>query len=958
VDYDLDRLGWREMEHLTGALTVKLLGNGVEVFGDGPDGGREATFDGRLEYPVPDTDGPWDGYGVIQVKHRSRARGRSDNVTWLKKQIKGEVDEWLDAGSKRGRRPEYFLVVTNVDLSPKPEDGGRARFTEFMENEVVPRLQLKGWRVWDYRQMCALLDNASDVAERYYGLITPGDVLARLHDYVTALAPELGNTLLSHAAKELLTEQNVNLGQAGDHEDRALSLNHVAVDLPARIGQQDIKVVGYVIDRGNRSVRRGSQEAPSGLVVLGGPGQGKTTLAQLICQAYRVAQLQGLPEHLLLPKVRALRDEFAGDLIGKLGIELPAMRRWPFHIRLDRYADSVARDQNLTLLRYIANRINRTATGSVSDVQLLHWLTRWPWVVVLDGLDEVSDPKARELVLGHVDNFRIEAAHHEADLLLVATTRAQGYATEFPPDEFEELRLRPLRPDEAVAYAERLATARHPDDAERRDEMLHRVRDAASEEHASRLMRSPLQVTIMALLLERRRHAPQHRFGLFSGYYDTVYAREVAKDTHDAKLLERSKTHIDALQAQTGLLLQTRSEREGGAEATLTEHDLRALSERLLRDEGHDDQKVDALSTRLVALATRRLVLLVHQPGGEIGFEVRSLQEFMAARALVSRTDTAAIICLATLAPSEHWRNTWLFGAGEIFAERPQLRGALLNDLRAADNEDKVSLAVLPASHLAIDLLEENVADDSPKFQALLVSDALRLLDRLPDLHLLRLAEVLAELVQRSPAVQDVIVSKINDALTSVGSSTLSALTACAVWAGGSSPLAESARNWLAQAQSNPMRDNPVWRAAVASLAATFPLTHLRQFELTDVTSREQQTIAPFLEALPKNLGLRPADVPLAQHLADTLGQVIVARSHWPGGGLDVVRADRSHRPDLSALSEALDNPRVAAALVTTTDGIELKDWPVAGVLRRVLVAWSQRRPVGHLLSAVDLTGP
>jgi len=43
VDYDLTRLGLDEFEHLAQALCVAGLGAKVSVFGDGPDGGREAT---------------------------------------------------------------------------------------------------------------------------------------------------------------------------------------------------------------------------------------------------------------------------------------------------------------------------------------------------------------------------------------------------------------------------------------------------------------------------------------------------------------------------------------------------------------------------------------------------------------------------------------------------------------------------------------------------------------------------------------------------------------------------------------------------------------------------------------------------------------------------------------------------------------------------------------------------
>ena len=61
MDYDLTRLGEREFEHLSQALAVRVLGNGVRIFGDGPDGGREATFEGRMRFPEPGQ--VWSGYG-------------------------------------------------------------------------------------------------------------------------------------------------------------------------------------------------------------------------------------------------------------------------------------------------------------------------------------------------------------------------------------------------------------------------------------------------------------------------------------------------------------------------------------------------------------------------------------------------------------------------------------------------------------------------------------------------------------------------------------------------------------------------------------------------------------------------------------------------------------------------------------------------------------------------------
>ena len=76
-DYNLSQLSSRSFEQLLQALAAKVLGPGIGIFGDGPDGGREATFHGKVPYPsVADS---WDGYGVLQVKFRQRSRAMSRN---------------------------------------------------------------------------------------------------------------------------------------------------------------------------------------------------------------------------------------------------------------------------------------------------------------------------------------------------------------------------------------------------------------------------------------------------------------------------------------------------------------------------------------------------------------------------------------------------------------------------------------------------------------------------------------------------------------------------------------------------------------------------------------------------------------------------------------------------------------------------------------------------------------
>lgn len=948
MDYDLNRLGEREFEHLTQALAMRVLGPGVEVFGDGPDGGREATFEGRVNFPVPDPHGPWDGYGVIQAKFHYRPRDAAEGASWLKGQLKDELNKWIDKDSKRGRTPEYFLAVSNVVLSSYPGAGGIDSVNSLIA-EYAPELSLRGWRVWHYDELCRLLDVNSDIARRYYGLITPGDVLAQLYAFLTGSARHLGDVLRAHVIRELRSDQVVHLDQAGAREDQGLTLDQVAVDLPARLANgEQVAVTAYVLERGDQVLRPSAKPEVSRLVILGGPGQGKTTLAQLICQTYRVALLTELPDYQLAPGVRSLLDGFRGPLLGTLGFDLPAARRWPVHVRLDQYADAISQDPDLTLLRYIADRVSKRAEITVTAVHLTEWLAQWPWLVVLDGLDEVADQKTRDVLLRHVTEFQDKAALCDADLLLVATTRPQGYGDEFDPGEYEYLELRPLEPDEAGHYAERLAAARHADDLDKQEELIGRIHNAAREERTARLMRSPLQVTIMSLLLERRRTAPQHRYELFKGYYEIVLAREQAKKTVDAELLERHAGHVEELQDAVGLQLQMRSERQGDAEAALPDLELRSLAASLLRREQYAPDIADDLASKLVSVAMRRLVLLVPLPAGGVGFEVRSLQEFMAARALVSGPDSQIVAGLQVLVPSAHWRNTWLLAAGRLFADRGHLRGELLTAMRSSDAVDTLGAAITPAAHLAVDILEEGIAETSPGHEITLVQHALELLRKPPDLYLVRLADVLAGIMRSNQQASAVIETAVSEALASAGPGALSGLMVSAVWANSTGPLAGRARRWLENGKAAFTSAGKERRGALASLQVNYQLSLLRGPLPQAEESAEPAALAPIMEPAISGQHLTPATRDLVGDVLIVLAGARLSLTNT--GDVQAVKVDRAYLPDLSRLDDPLANHDVVNAIVQVTSTLGLADWPVASLVRKILGLWLQRQPVSTRL--------
>ncbi|WNV87648.1 hypothetical protein [Umezawaea sp. Da 62-37] len=803
VDYDLARLGTREFEHLVQGLAVQVLGANVQVFGDGRDGGREATFDGMTRYP--NSHKPWDGYGVVQAKFFQRPRDPAANATWLITEISAEAEQWLDRRRREvgnTRRPEYMIFATNVVLSPVPGVGGIDKVNDVLET-VAAAMGLSGWALWHHDQICRFLDGHANIRRAYAALTTPGDVLSRLVDLVPESA-RLGPSLIRHVTKSMLAGEYVRLDQAGDRSDHPLPLSQVAIDLPAVTvdapPRQIPAVATFVVNRGNEVWRPSTGCASPHLVVVGGPGQGKSTLGQLICQIYRAALLADRPAHSLGPRAAALLTTLSDGLSG---LDLPPVisRRWPIQVDLSAYGDALAADKTESLLAYLASEVSRAGERvDVHDMRM--WLRNWPWLLVLDGLDEVAAVSSRSAVTQGIDEFLVDAADLDADVLIVATTRPQGYAEQFSPIYYQHLELRLLTVEEAVDYGQRLAQARHADAPHRIDEVTDRVRAAATEHVTARLMQSPLQVTIMSLLLERRSRAPRDRYTLFAAYYDTIYGREVAKPGPTAALLDEQRVHVHALHEAVALRLHIQAERNGEAQSLLAQDELLRMAEGRLLAEGHVGAVASDLAHRLVKASTHRLVLLVPLRQSAVGFEVRSLQEFMAARAITAGDTDGILKRLVRIACSPHWRNTWLLAAGRLFTDREHMRSDLMTLIEQVDHDGMINSITLPGAALALDLLHDDVAIRAPHFQAMIADRALRLLRLGPGDHIRQLAQALMPMYIENARVAELVKYSIDLAGQSSGRQGVAAVHLLTEWTQHTGGQTEWAQNCLVRVVS------------------------------------------------------------------------------------------------------------------------------------------------------------
>ena len=204
-DYHLNGLDHRSFEQIVQAIAKKEIGNGVTPFGDGPDGGREATFNGKMNYPS--ATAPWDGYLVIQSKFKLHPTGvPKDDGDWLIEQLNKDLPKFLDT-RRNLKPPEYYLATTNIRLSAVAGTGARDKVDALLLAEGR-KLGFKGHGVWGYDDLCRFLDNNQDVRKAYGHLITTGDVLGQVQEGLD-LFKNLGvrKTQMSHLIERFKKER-------------------------------------------------------------------------------------------------------------------------------------------------------------------------------------------------------------------------------------------------------------------------------------------------------------------------------------------------------------------------------------------------------------------------------------------------------------------------------------------------------------------------------------------------------------------------------------------------------------------------------------------------------------------------------------------------------------------------------------------------------------------------------
>ena len=267
---------------------------------------------------------------------------------------------------------------------------------------------------------------------------------------------------------------------------------------------------------------------------------------------------------------------------------------------------------------------------------------------------------------------------------------------------FWHLELHKLSSAKVLEYSNKWVPTKSLREEEQK-RILSTFEDCRQDGSISALLTTPLQVTIILLIIKDGGNPPSQREALFSEYWSTIFRREASK----AKgIIQSDESILFNLHSYLGYLLHCRAAREN-VQSLLPEKDFKQAVRQFLRKEDTRSPD-DAINSRMEQLLSGkdRLVLIVEPQQGLFGFELRTFQEFFAAVHLAQTAiDTQQRFeRLKAIACSQHWRNVALLFAGRIVRNFRGEASNILELVCRSVNREKPNCYLRPGCWFALEI--------------------------------------------------------------------------------------------------------------------------------------------------------------------------------------------------------------------------------------------------------------
>lgn len=589
-----------------------------------PDGGRDAFSITKRSSP---------GFIVYQVKFVRNPGKISDVFNYVKGIIEGELDK-VAALLKRGA--SGYILFINLQGTSHLDSGTIDRVNEYVAATLPIDAKIY-WRDDIERR----LDVHSSIRWSFPEILSGASILDILiQRNFTESNRKAINILKLFLEAQYIEDEEVKFKQV----DLKNSLIDLFIDVPIRSESPKFRraFFEYELFESNDIgaveffCQGGALTDHNSVVLEGAPGQGKSTLAQFICQINRAFLLS--KDDIIDKLPEALRPS---ELKTPIKIDLRDFATWlsgrnPFDYD-DEKDNYRSHNSAKSLDSFICSLINHKSGGTDLTMEDLHKIvSETSLLIFLDGFDEVPEISRRTEIIETVtrDVKKLRSLNKSISVFVTSRPSAFINAPGFPKKDYHHFSLLSLGKDRVLEYTEKWLKTKDIKPAQASEIRLI-LKNKLSQPHMAELTRNTMQLAILLNLIHTKGNAlPDKITALYDGYVNLFFDRESEKNN----LVRDYRDILIDLHRYLAWHLHCLAE-VGVSDGSMSRDEILSVLREYLINEGRDNSIASSLFNGMI----ERVVFLVSRTEGRYEFEVQPLREYFAARHIYETAPSSSI---------------------------------------------------------------------------------------------------------------------------------------------------------------------------------------------------------------------------------------------------------------------------------------------------------------------------
>lgn len=673
MDYLYENLGDERFQEFCNCIVAKEFPDSQSFPVGQPDGGRDS-----LVYFM---NSQKKEFFVFQVKFVRNPNSVLDVNKWLTDIIEDEapkIDKLIPRGATK------FYLITNVKGTAHLDKGSKDKINQVLESKIkIPSI------CWWRDDLSRLFEKDPIFKWSFPEILNGQDILnSILFKNINENIERRESVIKAYLADQYSIDNKVKFRQI-DLENRLFDL---FTDVPIRIRKYNEKNKNlkkilnhfenhqkkitnfedhYLIEE-RENVGAASfllhpkiQNEIERILLEGGPGQGKSTISQYICQVHRARLLYKTSDLEILPdniKKTPLRFPFKIDL---RHIASWVENKNPYQGRLNEgYFNTIWKNSLESFL--VGHIIYHSQIDNFNTSDFIAITKLSSVLFVFDGFDEIADVRIREEVIDFINKGINRISENTKSLQIIITSRPAAFSDTigFSADIYPHFELTDITTSITKEYVEKWIKASRLD-AKEGNEIKRLVEEKLQLPHLKDLAKSPRQLAIFISLLRTRGESlPNKRTALYDSYIELFFNRESEK----SNIIRDKRDLIIDIHQYLAWVLHSEAELYNNSGSIRIE-DLHSRLKNYLTKEGHNTDIAD----KLFHVMEERVCALVSRVQGTYEFEVQPLREYFCAKYLYNTSPYSPVGSEKTGTKPErfdaisrnfYWHNVVRFFAG------------------------------------------------------------------------------------------------------------------------------------------------------------------------------------------------------------------------------------------------------------------------------------------------------